>query len=201
MREDQDEDQDREETKLDSHRREPVVSGPRGGRGIRAPRFCLEMIDAALLDTDLRYRVVEGATPSLDGPVEEWIELAAPTSSYTDAAGKHLLAVTLRVDDGIVVIRSYDFYPPGSLKQPSVPPTRPDGTRQVLWLACAQARGTRSQLTVEVVMEAHGRIDAILHLDKAGPFNRADVPGFVRQFAKTIDLAHDTLGALGLRGA
>jgi len=180
---------------------EATASHHRGPPGMRSPRFCLEMIDAALLDTDFRYSVVEAAAPSDDGLVEEWIELAAPTSTYTDATGNHSLAVTIRVDDGVVGIRAHDLYPPGSLERPSAPQTRPDGARQVLWLACPPAQGRKSRLSIEILMDPLGRIDAILHLDKASPFNRADVPGFVRAFATAIDLAHDTLGALGVRHA
>lgn len=157
------------------------------------PRFCLEMLEAAFIDSDLEHRVVSGDVCP-DGTVEEWLEVVAPTDLYVDAAGNHLLAVTVRVDSGVVRVVATGVYAPGSLRSPQSPSDRPDGSRQVLWFT-----STRSHLSVELVVTASGRFDAVLNLDAVRAFNRVDVPRFVRSFASGMDLMEKMIRDTGLR--
>lgn len=159
----------------------------------RRPRFCLEMLEAALIDTDFRHRVVT-ADVGPDEAADEWIEVEAPTDLYTNADGEQLLTVTIRVEDGAVRMLATDVYPSGSLRSPTKPSDRPDGSRQVLWLT-----NTRLNLTVELVAAPLGRLDAVLNLDGVRAFNRADVPRFVRSFASGMDLVEQMIRDTGLR--
>ncbi len=161
-------------------------------RGMQ-PRFCIEMIDAAFIDSDHHHRVMSGA-PDAGGIAEEWIELEVPTEVYATPSGDHRLAVTIRVENGVVRILATDVYPPGSLRSPQKPSSRPDGSQQLLWIA-----HPRSGLAVELVSAAPGRIDANLALDGVRAFNRSDIPRFVRSFASAIDLVEQTIRDTGLR--
>lgn len=155
--------------------------------------FCLEMLDAAFMDSDFRHRVVVGDVGP-DGRPAEWIELDAPTELYANPQGDHRLTVTIRVEASAVRILAADVYPPGSLRSPPQTADRPGGSRQLLWLA-----HPRSGLAVELVADPSGRIDAILALERVRAFNRADVPRFVRSFASAIDLVEQTIRETGLR--
>lgn len=159
----------------------------------RRPRFCIEMLDAAFMDSDVPHRVV---TVEADGDAdsEEWIESDTPTKLYTNTRGEHCLTVTVRVEAGAVRMLATDAYAAGSLRRPPKPADRPGGSNQILWLA-----HPRSGLVIELVMGASGRIDAILGLEGMRPFNRADVPQFVRAFASAIDFAEQTIRETGLR--
>jgi hypothetical protein len=165
---------------------------PRGFHGTW-PGFCIEMIDAAFMDSDYRHRVVAGPTDAA-GLTEEWIELDAPTELYANPRGDHLLAVTVRVENGEVRILANDAFAAGSLRHPQRPSDRPDGLQQLLWLA-----HPRSGLSVELVADSTGRIDAILGLDGVRAFNRSDVPRFVGSFASAIDLVEQMIRDTGLR--
>lgn len=157
------------------------------------PRFCVEMLDAALMDSKYSHRVVAGTLGS-DGAPEEWIELNVPTELYANPQGERLLAVTIRVDDGVVCIVATDVYAPGSLRGPLRPAGRAESSRQLLWLAHRP-----SGLGVELLVDPAGRIEARLSLDNVRAFNRADVPRFVGSFASAIDLVEQTLRDTGLR--
>ena len=165
---------------------------PRGYRGTR-PGFCVEMIDAAFIDSDYRHRVVSGATDA-EGLTEEWIELDVPTELYANPRGDHVLVVTIRVEGGVVRILATSAFAVGSLRNPHKPSDRPDGLQQLLWLA-----HPRSGLAVELVSDSTGRIDAVLDLDGVRAFNRADVPRFVGSFASAIDLVEQMIRDTGLR--
>lgn len=178
-----------------SRRRRPRrgrLHRPQGFRGT-PPRFCVEMIDAAFIDSDYRHRVVSGLTDA-EGLTEEWIEVDVPTELYATPRGDHILAVTIRVENGAVRILAIDAFAAGSLRHPQKPSDRPDGSQQLLWLA-----HPRSGLAVELVADSTGRIDAILGLDGIRAFNRSDVPRFVGSFASAIDLAEQMIRDTGLR--
>lgn len=165
---------------------------PQSFHGTR-PGFCIEMIDAAFIDSDFRHRVVSGSTDA-DGLAEEWIELDAPTELYANARGDHVLAVTIRVESGVVRILAINAFAAGSLRHPQKPSDRPDGAQQLLWLA-----HPRSGLAVELVSHSTGRVDAVLVLDGVRAFNRSDVPRFVGSFASAIDLVEQMIRDTGLR--
>ena len=159
------------------------------------PRFCIEMLDAAFIDSDFSHRVVAGEADS-DGITEEWIELAVPTELYATPEGSHHLAVTVRAPSDAVHIVAIDVYPPGSLGTPSKTSERPEGSRQLLRLS-----PPRSGLFVELVSHPTGRIDAALDLQGVRAFNRADVPRLVRSFASAMDLVEQTIRDTGMRHA
>ena len=165
---------------------------PQGFHGKR-PGFCIEMIDAAFIDSDYRHRVVSGPTHA-EGLTEEWIELDAPTELYANPRGDHVLAVTIRVENGVVRILAIDAFAARSLRSPQKASDRPDGLQQLLWFA-----HPRSGLAVEVVSDSTGRIDAILGLDGVRAFNRSDVPRFVGSFASAIDLVEQMIRDTRLR--
>jgi hypothetical protein len=151
------------------------------------PRFCIEMLDAAFLESNFGHRVIAGAADS-NGIAEEWIELAVPTELYATAEGRNLLAVTVRLQAGDVHILAIDVYPPGSLRIPSKPSERPEVSRQLLRLS-----PPRSGLFVELVSDPTGRIDAALNFQGMQAFNRADVPRLIRSFASAMDLVEQTI--------
>jgi|LakMenEpi03Aug12_release.lakeMendotaPanAssembly.Ray.scaffolds.fasta_scaffold68865_7 hypothetical protein len=157
------------------------------------PWFCVEMLDAALMDSKHSHRVVVGANGS-DGTPDEWIELDVPTELYANPQGKRLLAVTIRVEDGVVRIIAPDVYTPGSLRSSPYTFGRTESWRQLLWLAHPQSR-----LEVELLVDPARRIEARLSLENIRAFNRADVPRFVGSFASAIDLVEQTIRDTGLR--
>lgn len=157
------------------------------------PRFCIEMLDAAFMDSEYSHRVVTG-TAGGDGVQDEWIEVDAPTDLYANSRGDHRLTVTVRIEAGAVRILATEVYPRGSLRSPPHRPDRPHGARQLLWLA-----HPRSGLVAELVADSSGRIDAIFDVESVGPFNRADVPKLVRSFASAVDFVEQTVRDTGLR--
>ena len=157
------------------------------------PHFCLEMIEAAFIDSDFQHRVVTGDIDP-DGTRKEWIEIDAQTALYTNEMDEQSLTVTIRVEDGAVQILAAGFYPPGSLHRSAKPKVQPDGSKQVLWLG-----HSRSDLVVELVENPTGQIDLRLCLQSTRPFNRADVPNFVRSFIAAADLVEQTVRDTGLR--
>lgn len=157
------------------------------------PQFCLEMIEAAFIDSDFRHRVVAGDICP-DGTTKEWLEIDTSTELYADENGDHELTMTIQVEDGAVRILATGFYPPGSLRKPAQAADRPDGSQQLLWLG-----HSRSDLVFELVETLSGRIDLCLSLQRARPFNRADVPRFVRSLVAAADLVEQTVRDTGLR--
>jgi hypothetical protein len=178
-----------------SNRQHPLRRRVERIRPFRAgrPRFCVEMLDAALIDSDYSHRVVAGSLGN-DGAPEEWIELQVPTELYANPTGDHRLAVTIRLDDGAIQIVATNVYLQGSLRSPLHFCNSTHTSRKLLGLTHPP-----SGLEVELVVDATGRVEARLRLDNVGPFNRADVPRFVSSFASAIDLVEQTIRDTGLR--